>query len=139
MKKRAFIILILAVVIVGTGIFFLSDKTKNQPKIPETLPNAETLPSTQNLKTYKVVLGENGFEPQNITIKKGDVIEFSTSGDKHFWPASDIHPTHGIYPEFDPQDAIQPGKTWSYKFEKTGTWRFHDHLAPYHTGRITVE
>lgn len=90
-------------------------------------------------KTHIIILTENGFEPENIEINAGDTIVFKTTSGKHFWPASDIHPTHGIYPEFDPQDAVAPDKTWSFKFEKTGTFRYHDHLAPYFTGRIIVE
>ena len=89
-------------------------------------------------KSYTIILTSEGFSPDKLTIKKGDTITFKTNMGKPFWPASDIHPTHGIYPEFDPKDAVMPDKTWSYKFEKIGNWRFHDHLAPYYTGTISV-
>lgn len=98
-------------------------------------------PSSNSLaigKSYTIVLSEEGYLPANITIKVGDSITFKTKLDKPFWPASDIHPTHGIYPEFDPKDAILPSKTWTYKFEKSGKWRYHDHLYPYFTGEIKV-
>lgn len=87
---------------------------------------------------HKIVLTEDGFKPDTITIHKGDTITFSTNRGKPYWPASNIHPTHGIYPEFDPLDAVMPNKTWTFKFDKVGTWAFHDHLAPYFIGRITV-
>ena len=90
-------------------------------------------------RMHRIVLTEDGFKPDTLTIAKGDTIEFSTERGTFFWPASDLHPTHLIYPEFDPKDAIPKDKTWSFRFEKTGSWKFHDHLAPYFTGTIIVE
>ncbi len=86
-----------------------------------------------------IVLKETGFEPQNISIKKGSQIEFKTERNQPFWPASDLHPTHGIYPEFDPQEGIDPSQSWSFTFDKKGTWKYHDHLNPFFRGTITVE
>lgn len=90
-------------------------------------------------KTYEVTQTEDGFTPEKLTIKRGDIVLFKTSRNKFFWPASDLHPTHLIYPEFDPKDPIEPKKTWSFKFDKVGTWKYHDHLAPYFTGVIEVK
>lgn len=89
--------------------------------------------------TQIIVLKENGFVPQEITINKGDTIQFKTEQGKQFWPASDLHPTHGIYPEFDPQEPIEPDKTWSFTFNKSGIWRYHDHLSPFYRATITVK
>lgn len=86
-----------------------------------------------------MVFDGDAYAPQNITIKKGDAIVFENKSDKYFWPASNIHPTHGIYPEFDPKDAVAPGSSWNFKFEKIGSWRYHDHLHPYITGTIIVK
>lgn len=126
--RKILILILVVVLIAAAGFLFLLNK--QAPATYSAGPSG---------KIFKMVLGENGYEPQNITIKKGDIIEFSTSLEKPSWPASDIHPTHGIYSEFDPQDAIMPGKTWKFKFDKLGTWRYHDHLAPYFTGKITVQ
>ncbi len=90
-------------------------------------------------QTFKVVLSENGFSPQEITIRYGDSVEFTTNMAEPFWPASDLHPTHGIYPKFDPQEPIEPDKTWTFQFLKSGRWKFHDHLNPIFRGTITVK
>ena len=90
-------------------------------------------------KTYTITETEDGFNPEKMTIKKGETITFKSTRNKFFWPASDLHPTHLIYPEFDPKDPIAPNKTWSFTFNKVGSWKFHDHLAPYYTGIITVK
>src|SRR5690606_14344550 len=89
-------------------------------------------------KTVEVVLGSEGFTPHNVTISAGDVIRFRTEQNGPFWPASDLHPTHGIYPEFDPLSPIEPDNSWTFQFLKSGRWKYHDHLAPMYKGEIVV-
>lgn len=92
----------------------------------------------QPKQTHHVVLTEDGFSPQEITINKGDTVEFSSDGGNLFWPASNLHPTHSIYPEFDPKKPIDADKGWSFTFEKAGSWKFHDHLSPLYKGEVLV-
>lgn len=84
-------------------------------------------------------MDKNGFTPAEITIKKGQKIVFENKDSKDRWPASNIHPTHEIYSEFDPKKPVPPGGSWTFVFDKPGIWRMHDHLLPQQTGRITVE
>lgn len=86
----------------------------------------------------KILMKDKSFEPDMITIKKGDRVTFVNSDNKSHWPASDIHPIHGIYPEFDPKRPIKRGESWSFTFSKVGHWRFHDHITPSTTGTIIV-
>lgn len=85
-----------------------------------------------------ITLTKDGFKPSELTIKKGATVMFKNTTGNLYWPASNLHPSHLIYPEFDPQTPVAPTDTWSYTFEKVGEWRFHDHLSPYFTGTITV-
>jgi len=94
--------------------------------------------SPQSGSEYIIELREDGFYPQEITIKKGETITFATISHKKFWPASNLHPTHGIYPEFDPKEPIEPDESWSFEFKKIGQWTYHDHLFPLYRGTITV-
>lgn len=85
-----------------------------------------------------ITIKEDGFDPAEISIHKGDEVVFKNDDKQEHWPASDLHPTHNIYSEFDPKVPIQPGKTWRFKFEKTGKFKLHDHLFPHLGGVITV-
>lgn len=96
------------------------------------------LTSSGEVSKHIVELTEEGFEPAEISIKKGDEVEFKTLKGKPFWPASDLHPTHEIYPEFDPQAPIEADGSWIFKFNKVGEWKYHDHLWPLARGRIKV-
>lgn len=85
-----------------------------------------------------IELTDAGFIPNTITIKQGTTVVFRTKLGKYFWPASNPHPVHDGYPEFDPKRSLGPSDLWSFRFNKVGTWGYHDHLAPNITGSITV-
>ena len=87
---------------------------------------------------YTVELREEGFYPQELTIQKGQTVGFITKKNKEFWPASNIHPSHTIYSEFDSGEPVEPQESWSFQFDKVGTWKYHKHLASYYTGTIIV-
>jgi hypothetical protein len=84
------------------------------------------------------MIGESGFVPTDLTINRGDTVTFTNTGTTNHWPASDIHPSHEIYPEFDPRRSLLPGESWSFTFTKPGLWRMHDHDMPIFVGSITV-
>ena len=83
-------------------------------------------------------MNENGFEPKELTVVEGDEVLFINNDNVDRWPASNFHPTHTLYPEFDPMGSIKPGESWKMRFEKVGTHRMHDHLIPHMTGTIVV-
>lgn len=87
---------------------------------------------------HTVEFRKDGFHPEEITIRKGEKIKFTTTLDRRFWPASSRHPTHTIYSEFDPKESIEPNESWSFLFKEAGSWEYHDHLTPYFTGTVRV-
>lgn len=89
-------------------------------------------------KMYEVLLTKDGYIPQILHIKKGDTVKFRSNLNKPFWPASDLHPSHLLYSEFDPKQGIPAESEWTFKFEKRGVWHFHDHLDPTKRGTVIV-
>ena len=102
-----------------------------------TLPTI-ALAHNGNDDKFIIRMNNNGFEPRELTVGEGDNVVFINDDDTDRWPASNLHPTHGIYPEFDPEKHIKPGESWSFTFNKPGLWKMHDHLIPSMTGAITV-
>src|SRR3989344_678025 len=86
-----------------------------------------------------VEMVEDGFEPQTVTLDQNSTVLFLNKDKVDRWPASNIHPTHDVYPEFDPQKSIPPGSSWAFKPKKTGEWKFHDHLLPHFRVSIIIE
>ncbi|OGY55595.1 MAG: hypothetical protein A2912_01625 [Candidatus Buchananbacteria bacterium RIFCSPLOWO2_01_FULL_40_23b] len=85
-----------------------------------------------------IEMTSNGFEPQEVTVDENSSIIFFNKDTKSRWPASNTHPTHELYPEFDPRKPIAPGESWAFKPKETGEWKFHDHLLPHMRGVLTV-
>jgi hypothetical protein len=82
---------------------------------------------------------KNSFSPQTITINQGDTVLFENVDSQDRWPASNIHPTHEIYPEFDPKKPVPANTSWQFTFDKAGTWKYHDHLEPTLSGTVIVK
>lgn len=89
--------------------------------------------------SVSIVLTDSGFSPRAIRIHAGTVVVFSTTRPNQYWPASDEHPSHQLYREFDPKKPIESTESWSFTVERVGEWGFHDHLRSYFTGRMYVE
>ncbi|HEY0964264.1 MAG TPA: hypothetical protein VGE31_00520 [Candidatus Paceibacterota bacterium] len=88
---------------------------------------------------YTIEITNEGYNPVDLTILQGDTVVFKNSDTVPHWPASNIHPTHQIYSDFDPMKGVPPGESWSFTFTKAGDWRWHDHIYPEQVGTINVQ
>jgi hypothetical protein len=88
--------------------------------------------------TFKIGMTDAGFSPGQLEILAGDTVIFENTGETDHWPASNVHPTHELYLDFDVRKPVPPGGAWSFIFFRPGIWGFHDHLNPQNTGQIVV-
>ncbi|MBI4250375.1 hypothetical protein HY622_02195 [Candidatus Uhrbacteria bacterium] len=115
---------------------------KNEAKKKEKAPVvADTATSTEPAKESPVspttiLYNGNTFAPSSVTIKVGQTVVFRSTGSASMWVASDPHPVHTDLSGFDQQTI---GEEYSFPFQKAGTYRFHNHLAPSHGGIIVVQ
>ncbi len=117
---------IVGICVLGAAYVF---NTQEGAVVEETVPEGER---------HTVVLYDTGFEPKELTIKKGDVVEWSSVRPFPYWPASDQHPTHSQYRAFDPLQPVPQDQTWSFQFTRTGQWDYHDHLNSTLQGSVIV-
>ncbi len=82
---------------------------------------------------------DEGFVPSRVEIQEGESVIFENRGKSAHWPASNIHPTHHVYPEFDARRDVAPGERWTFRFDRPGVWTYHDHLHPEAAGTIIVK
>lgn len=125
----------------------ISESPKPEPSLQ--LSSGQAPATQQKIVTYT----DAGYSPSALTVKKGEVVTFKNQSSRSMWPASAIHPTHMVYsgtslsahcPDkaenaFDACKGFLSGESWSFKFDKTGTWKYHDHLNPGSIGTIVVE
>lgn len=120
------VIFIVAGIVVGRAILYTTGSRQEK----------NTLRPLSGEQTIRIT--EDGFVPDTMMIHQGTKIRFVNVDTLAHWPASDLHPSHTLYAEFDPHMPIDPSKEWDFTFEKIGTWSMHDHLAPYIIGTIIV-
>lgn len=151
--------IIIAVVIIAAaalGGYFLfgglykspyTHETQNQQRLPP--PTNQTPANEKNVIIYT----NADYSPNTITIKAGETVIWKNQSSRSMWPASAMHPTHRVYSgtsldehcpditnsDFDACTGMLPGNSWSFKFDKIGSWKYHDHLNPYSTGTVAVE
>lgn len=114
-------------------------KDNGKDEKTETGSAKETKGVTAPVKGAVVTYDVNGFSPKTITIKKGETVVFQNKTGKPASVASNDHPTHLLYPEFDQYKTDQRGKDeFRFTFKKVGTWGYHDHLNATVGGTVVV-
>lgn len=127
-----------ALILLGAGC--AARGTVPTPTVIPSRAQATEIETEGGLQDAAMVrIGPEGFTPASVSIKKGEIVTWINEdpGGDH-WPASGPHPTHADYPEFDPKEPLIPGQSWTFKFNKVGTWEYHDHLIPKKIGTVTV-
>jgi len=130
MKKSQLILLLIAGLFVTAAVYVYLGMEREEVTAPVT--------EVQGEPAVTIVRTSSGYEPSEVTIKKGDIILWKNESDEFHWPASDLHPTHSIYSEFDPLRPLAVGEDWKFQFNNVGVWNFHDHIRANKVGTITV-
>ena len=126
--------------------------TNQEP--PEALPLSGkewVFPGVKKSENAVIRYVNGAYVPDTVHVAVGSEVKW-VSEDNAFWPASNLHPTHTAYPGsgitkcytsqretiFDACEALGRGVEYSFTFNSTGEWRFHDHINPKATGTIVV-
>ncbi|MBI2120743.1 MAG: cupredoxin domain-containing protein [Parcubacteria group bacterium] len=144
-NKTLPIIIVLAILLIG-GYFLLS-KPKDAVAPPmENLTVAPTVTEEAHFdaiavvpKKYEITFSADGFSPAVLNIAVGDTAAFVNQSGQSFRPASNPHPMHADYPDFDSKTEIADGQTYEFIFTKAGEWGYHNHLSPKMIGVIVVK
>ena len=124
-KKLIFIMLIsLALMLSSCKVYYTKAETISVTKAPQE----DSV--TVSLNKVTIEMTEEGFSPKTLNIKAGDTVVFHNSDTVNHWPASAVHPTHEILPEFDALGPIKHGDSYEFTFSQKGEWKYHDHLNP---------
>ena len=140
MNKVIVTIIIIAVVVAGG--YFLFSGTYQETSMP-----ADDQSVSQSPTDRVIIYTDAGYSSSPLEINIGDTVVFKNESSLAMWPASAMHPTHKDYPTtggclgstFDACKGVQPGDSWSFKFDIAGDWKYHDHLSPKNFGAIIVQ
>ncbi len=167
--KNPLIWIVIAVIVIAAGAYFLTrspeapaaadNMTGDDTPIPVEPPGFETGGATggdtsggigEPLSAYTVRYTADGFSPSTITVPEGTTVTFVNQSSRDMWVASDQHPSHTGYSgtsrtEHCPGgsmtafDQCAKGASYSFTFEKTGIWSYHDHMNAQFKGTVIVE
>lgn len=125
------------ILLVGGSVYFLlRGGTEMQSDTA-----AETATSVPMKAT--IVYTDEGFSPRTVVIGNGGEIEFVNRSSMPLWVASNPHPEHTDYPEFDTPKILggrmpKMKEDIRFTFQKTGSWEFHNHSASGDTTEVAV-
>jgi len=130
MKKIVFMVPVIALMAAGC----------NTSSSPAPAAQSSQVPAPAQNQQKVVTYNGSVFSPSTLTIKKGDSVTFKNTSTGKMSVASDPHPTHTNYPEFDQYKSPERGKSsYTFVFQKTGNWGYHNHLNPDAVGTIVVQ
>lgn len=138
-----------AILLVVVGSYFLwrqpVAEAPIEPTVLSTSPStnitATSTSETEDIaeKNLTIIYTDRGFTPAVLEVRVGDTVTFKNESSRDVWVASDDHPKHLLYPEFDAQRGVVPGSEYTFTFEKLGSWKYHDHLKASLGGSIIVK
>lgn len=144
------VIIVIAIIVIAGGAFYFAklhsspqQDTSMTPSSNEQIAQKQSNPTGKNVVKYT----EDGFSPKTLTIKQGETVTWINEDSDPMWIASNPHPVHTDYPEsggcsgskFDACKPIEKGGSYSFTFDKTGNWGYHNHLTPSNMGTIIVQ
>lgn len=137
MKKSA-IIVIAAIAVLGIGGVLLVTNNKKVDPVPSNHDMGNTSVNSNSNSNEKVVanqvtIKDFAFGPKNMTVKKGTKITWTNQDAAHH----DVTPDKDS-PDFVASKLLAKGESYSYTFEKAGTYAYHCSPHPYMKAVIEV-
>ena len=153
------------VLIAGGAWWYFGNNYQPQPAAPvDVNTTVQTPTGTSQTQTTTstnttpapvttILYGEDGFSPKTTTIPLGTKVEFvDKNTQKDMWVASAMHPTHQVYDNTTkdqhciagyvgakPFDQCSASMSYTFTPDKTGTWKYHNHVSAGDFGTIIVQ
>ena len=157
MNTTSWVAALAAVIIVGFGAWWYVAQAPTTETVSVTENNNDQgLPDDGviaevgvTVSTASITYGPNGFSPAEVTIKVGDTVTWTNNGGSNMWVASAKHPTHIVYSGTTLAqhcgdatdvsfDQCKNSNTYSFTFNKAGTWAYHNHSGAGQFGKVIV-
>jgi plastocyanin len=143
-KKTTIWVVVLLVVVaaVGAGVYAATKSSNTATTTHDDGHNHGTSGSNGDTSSTAsasatITATDDGFNPNTVTVKKGQTVKVVNSSSSSIEFSSGSHPTHLEDPEIN-MGTLKPGESGTITPTKTGTHSFHDHLHDDHTGTLIV-
>ncbi len=123
---------LVVVIILGLALIIALLISRGHLKLGPALPKKPA-------PTAFVTITKNGFNPQTILINKGETVGWINEDSKAHQPASNPYPINNGLAGFDAKKPLKKGEIYTFTFEKSGTFGYHDQLHPTTNGSVVVK
>jgi plastocyanin len=80
--------------------------------------------------TAAVQITDTAFVPETIKIKQGQSVTWTNTDISLHQVAADPYPSHSKLPSLFSQESLSQNETYTFTFDKAGTYTYHDPLNP---------
>lgn len=132
---------IVGLVVYGLIYYFVlakKEKTNNSSIVVPLTTNSPATSSAIERSLVSVTLTEDGFSPEDLTIKANTQVVWTNKNGNVATVDSAPHPSHTDYTPLN-LGNFADGGTLSLIFDKPGTYKYHNHLNPSQFGTIVVQ
>jgi len=131
------LIVIIVVLVLGLGGWIIYDNHKsndNTANSKTSNANSSTSSSNQAVASAAVTIENMMFSPSQITVQKGGTVTWTNKDSVSHTVTDDLNSADG------PKSGdIQPGSTYSFTFNKTGSFQYHCTIHPSMRGTVVVK
>ncbi len=150
MKKAVLTLLVLVVIASGCSSTAPADTGNPDQGQDQSPTDTGSSDGSEGSVAATVTYTDQGFQPSQVSISTGDTVRWVDEASNDMWVASDEHPRHTNYAGTSRSehcagetntafDQCSRGDTYSFTFEKEGTWDYHNHVAASDGGTVVVE
>jgi plastocyanin len=135
-KALTFVIILFLAAVLGFAAFFYLQSQKGE--VPTQLtPPKEKIVAPANQAQVEITKGS--FSPATLKIAKGDIVVWTNKDTSPHQVASDPYPSNDTVPGLL-SDPLAANESFSFTFDETGTFTYHDNLNPLKLkGTVVVE
>ena len=109
--------------------------------------NLSEFNQTDSENVTMVYYTDTGFVPDDITVSEGQEVRWIDESSGQMWVAADEHPVHAGYDNTTRRehcpgesfDQCSSGQVYSFTFERSGEFDYHNHRDSRHSGTVKVE
>ncbi|HET7827446.1 MAG TPA: cupredoxin domain-containing protein [Candidatus Saccharimonadales bacterium] len=132
MTKTGLIGIIVAALIVIGGAIALGHKSNNPNSANNTVSNQSSQSNAPASGTINIV--NMLFTPSQITVRQGGTVTWTNNDKTTHTVEDDLANVDGPH-----SGDIAPGQSYSFRFEKTGSFQYHCRIHPSMRGTIVVK
>jgi plastocyanin len=157
--RQVVVLIVLVLLLIAVGIFSSltngihprgfsdADTAQQVPPPPPRTEHMEKVLSESRGFSQFVSYTDNGFEPADVTVSKGETVRFTNNSAHDLWIMASGG-DGGVYPatgnncgqsDFDTCIALPPNEIWEFTFTAAGTWVYRNNVDKDHVGVIRVK